>query len=71
MFEQPGRKSLPSVLPVLLWFLQVDAVMAELRLTHVANSVIGSRILGGISEGERRRVSVAAQLLQDPREYGM
>ncbi|XP_054839494.1 ATP-binding cassette sub-family G member 5 [Eublepharis macularius] len=45
---------------------KVDAVMAELRLSHVANSVIGSRILGGISEGERRRVSVAAQLLQDP-----
>ncbi|XP_077193700.1 ATP-binding cassette sub-family G member 5 [Paroedura picta] len=45
---------------------KVDAVMAELRLRHVANSVIGSRIFGGISEGERRRVSVAAQLLQDP-----
>lgn len=51
--------------------MQVDAVMSELGLTHVANSIIGNRILGGISEGERRRVSVAAQLLQDPREYGM
>ncbi|XP_048360784.1 ATP-binding cassette sub-family G member 5 [Sphaerodactylus townsendi] len=45
---------------------KVDAVMAELRLSHIANSIIGSRILGGISEGEKRRVSVAAQLLQDP-----
>ncbi|XP_053140184.1 ATP-binding cassette sub-family G member 5 isoform X2 [Hemicordylus capensis] len=46
---------------------KVDTVMAELRLSHVANSVIGSRIFKGISDGERRRVSIAAQLLQDPK----
>lgn len=46
---------------------KVDAVMAELRLSQVANSVIGSRIFQGISDGERRRVSIAAQLLQDPK----
>uniref|UniRef100_H9GM31 ATP binding cassette subfamily G member 5 n=1 Tax=Anolis carolinensis TaxID=28377 RepID=H9GM31_ANOCA len=46
---------------------KVDAVMAELSLSHVANSVIGSRIFRGISDGERRRVSIAAQLLQDPK----
>ncbi|XP_015265643.1 PREDICTED: ATP-binding cassette sub-family G member 5 [Gekko japonicus] len=45
---------------------KVDAAIAELGLMHVANSVIGSRVFGGISEGERRRVSIAAQLLQDP-----
>lgn len=64
-----GRKSPPQPLPELSWFLQVDAVMAELSLSHVANSVIGSRIFQGISDGERRRVSIAAQLLQDPSEY--
>ncbi|KAH0622751.1 hypothetical protein JD844_025351, partial [Phrynosoma platyrhinos] len=48
---------------------KVDAVMAELSLSHVANSVIGSRIFRGISDGERRRVSIAAQLLQDPSEF--
>ncbi|KAJ6666954.1 hypothetical protein lerEdw1_018956 [Lerista edwardsae] len=48
---------------------KVDAVMAELSLSHVANSVIGSRIFQGISDGERRRVSIAAQLLQDPTIY--
>lgn len=46
---------------------KVSAVMAELSLTHVAHSVIGGRIFPGISGGERRRVSIASQLLQDPK----
>ncbi|CAG6016626.1 unnamed protein product [Menidia menidia] len=46
---------------------KVSAVMAELSLTHVAHSVIGGRVFPGISGGERRRVSIASQLLQDPR----
>ncbi|XP_033835077.1 ATP-binding cassette sub-family G member 5 [Periophthalmus magnuspinnatus] len=46
---------------------KVSAVMAELSLTHVAHSVIGGRVFTGISGGERRRVSIASQLLQDPR----
>ncbi|XP_063297535.1 ATP-binding cassette sub-family G member 5 [Pelobates fuscus] len=46
---------------------KVDSVMAELSLTSVANTVIGGRIFNGISSGERRRVSIAAQLIQDPK----
>ncbi|KAG7462647.1 hypothetical protein MATL_G00186980 [Megalops atlanticus] len=46
---------------------KVGVVMAELSLGHVAHSVIGGRIFPGISGGERRRVSIAAQLLQDPK----
>ncbi|XP_032266969.1 ATP-binding cassette sub-family G member 5 [Phoca vitulina] len=46
---------------------KVDAVMVELSLSHVADRLIGSYNLGGISSGERRRVSIAAQLLQDPK----
>uniref|UniRef100_A0A452U9E2 ATP binding cassette subfamily G member 5 n=1 Tax=Ursus maritimus TaxID=29073 RepID=A0A452U9E2_URSMA len=46
---------------------KVDAVMAELSLSHVADRLIGNYNLGGISSGERRRVSIAAQLLQDPK----
>uniref|UniRef100_A0A8C5HC74 ATP-binding cassette sub-family G member 5 n=1 Tax=Gouania willdenowi TaxID=441366 RepID=A0A8C5HC74_GOUWI len=46
---------------------KVSAVMAELSLTHVAHSVIGGRVFPGISGGERRRVSIAGQLLQNPR----
>uniref|UniRef100_A0A287DA52 ATP binding cassette subfamily G member 5 n=1 Tax=Ictidomys tridecemlineatus TaxID=43179 RepID=A0A287DA52_ICTTR len=45
---------------------KVEAVMAELSLSHVADRLIGNYNLGGISSGERRRVSIAAQLLQDP-----
>lgn len=43
--------------------------MAELSLSHIADKIIGSRIFVGISGGERRRVSIAAQLLQDPSKY--
>lgn len=43
--------------------------MAELSLTHVAHTVIGGRFFPGISGGERRRVSIASQLLQDPSEW--
>ncbi|XP_073690184.1 ATP-binding cassette sub-family G member 5 [Garra rufa] len=46
---------------------KVAAVMAELSLGHVAHSVVGGRIFPGISGGERRRVSIASQLLQDPK----
>jgi len=43
--------------------------MAELSLSHIADKIIGSRTFVGISGGERRRVSIAAQLLQDPSKY--
>ncbi|XP_008821310.1 ATP-binding cassette sub-family G member 5 [Nannospalax galili] len=46
---------------------KVEAVMAELSLSHVADRIIGNYNFGGISSGERRRVSIAAQLLQDPK----
>ncbi|XP_063775882.1 ATP-binding cassette sub-family G member 5 [Pseudophryne corroboree] len=46
---------------------KVDSVMAELSLTHVADTVIGGRLFNGISSGERRRVSIASQLIQDPK----
>ncbi|CAO2604406.1 ATP-binding cassette sub-family G member 5, partial [Lemmus lemmus] len=45
---------------------KVEAVMEELSLSHVADQIIGNYNFGGISSGERRRVSIAAQLLQDP-----
>ncbi|XP_005390995.1 PREDICTED: ATP-binding cassette sub-family G member 5 [Chinchilla lanigera] len=46
---------------------KVEAIMAELNLSHVADQVIGNYKVGGISSGERRRVSIAVQLLQDPK----
>lgn len=58
--DQPSRT---------LCLKQVDAVMVELSLSHVADQLIGNYDLGGISRGERRRVSIAAQLLQDPSKW--
>ncbi|XP_055495593.1 ATP-binding cassette sub-family G member 5 [Leucoraja erinacea] len=46
---------------------KVKSVMLELSLSHIASHVIGGRAFRGISGGERRRVSIAAQLLQDPK----
>lgn len=64
--EQQSSSDQPSWT---LCLLQVDAVMVELSLSHVADRLIGSYNLGGISSGERRRVSIAAQLLQDPSKW--
>ncbi|XP_064623528.1 ATP-binding cassette sub-family G member 5-like [Lineus longissimus] len=47
--------------------LQVMRVINEMGLRHVADSRIGGVISRGISGGEKRRVTIAAQLLQDPR----
>ncbi|XP_043843195.1 ATP-binding cassette sub-family G member 5 isoform X2 [Dromiciops gliroides] len=46
---------------------RVEAVMAEMSLSHIANRLIGKQASGGLSSGERRLVSIAAQLLQDPK----
>ncbi|XP_004582962.4 ATP-binding cassette sub-family G member 5 [Ochotona princeps] len=46
---------------------KVEEVMAELSLSHVADQLIGNYGFGGISSGERRRVSIATQLIQDPK----
>ncbi|ESO86758.1 hypothetical protein LOTGIDRAFT_128295 [Lottia gigantea] len=45
---------------------QVDKVIQDLGLKSVADSLIGATINRGISGGERRRVTIAVQLLQDP-----
>lgn len=40
--------------------------MDQLGISHIANSVIGSEMSRGISGGERRRLSIASELLTDP-----
>eukprot|EP00835_Amoeboradix_gromovi_P000533 NODE_19_length_39463_cov_0.396073.p1 type:complete len:773 gc:universal NODE_19_length_39463_cov_0.396073:2944-626(-) len=45
---------------------RVAEVMEELGITHVANSFIGGNGLRGISGGERRRVSIACELVKNP-----
>lgn len=47
---------------------QVEDVIAELRLRQCANTRVGNEYLRGVSGGERRRVSIAVQLLWNPGE---
>ena len=46
---------------------KADDVMLKLGLRDVANNVIGSDVKKGISGGEKRRVSIAIQILTDPK----
>jgi len=46
--------------------LQVSRVIIEMGLKHVADSRIGGSVVRGISGGEKRRVTIAIQLLQNP-----
>ncbi|CAG8531383.1 9046_t:CDS:2 [Paraglomus occultum] len=45
---------------------QVENVIQLLHLTKCADTIIGSDHIRGISGGERKRVSIAAELLTDP-----
>ncbi|KAM3932499.1 ATP-binding cassette sub-family G member 8 [Leptodactylus fuscus] len=45
---------------------RVDDVIAELRLRQCANTKVGNAYTRGVSGGERRRVSIAVQLLWNP-----
>lgn len=47
---------------------QVDDVIAELRLRQCAHTRVGNDYVRGVSGGERRRVSIAVQLLWNPGE---
>jgi ABC-type multidrug transport system ATPase subunit len=47
-------------------YARVDEVLRWLSLTHVANQVIGAPERKGISGGERRRVSIAMELVRNP-----
>ncbi|KAJ8308060.1 hypothetical protein KUTeg_012934 [Tegillarca granosa] len=51
----------------LLANLTVNKAIRDMGLKNVADSKIGGTIVRGISGGERRRVTVAIQLLQDPK----
>uniref|UniRef100_A0A672UNP6 ATP-binding cassette sub-family G member 8 n=1 Tax=Strigops habroptila TaxID=2489341 RepID=A0A672UNP6_STRHB len=45
---------------------RVEDVIAELRLRQCADTRVGNEYLRGVSGGERRRVSIAVQLLWNP-----
>lgn len=61
-----ARLRLPSVVPMSEKLARVEALMAELGLTHVAASRIGNESIRGVSGGERRRVSIGVDVIHDP-----
>ncbi|KAJ8308059.1 hypothetical protein KUTeg_012933 [Tegillarca granosa] len=58
----PGRSSKQEIKD------QVQRVIIDMGLRQVSDSRIGGLITRGISGGEKRRVTIAIQLLQDPNE---
>lgn len=64
-----ARLTLPSSVPSKEKLARVDKLLAELDLTNAAETMIGSPTrpdLGGISGGERRRLCIAMELMNDP-----
>ncbi|KAF9973628.1 hypothetical protein BGZ73_003124 [Actinomortierella ambigua] len=45
---------------------RVNAVMHELGLTHIRHTKVGGTVIRGISGGEKRRVTIAIELLSSP-----
>ncbi|KAI9104127.1 P-loop containing nucleoside triphosphate hydrolase protein [Phlyctochytrium arcticum] len=45
---------------------RVEDVMAQLGLSHVADTRVGNSQTGGISGGEKKRVSIGIELVTDP-----
>lgn len=46
---------------------RAEQILVQLGLRHCANTLVGSEFVKGISGGERRRVSIAIQILTDPK----
>ena len=44
----------------------VDEMLADLKLTHVADNIIGGHLYRGISGGERKRVAIGIELISEP-----
>lgn len=58
---------LSSKIPVKDKMRRVDLIMEELGLTKIADSVVGNPAISkGISGGERKRLSIAIELLTEP-----
>eukprot|EP01114_Cavostelium_apophysatum_P002732 TRINITY_DN1241_c0_g2_i3.p1 TRINITY_DN1241_c0_g2~~TRINITY_DN1241_c0_g2_i3.p1 ORF type:complete len:901 (+),score=139.14 TRINITY_DN1241_c0_g2_i3:2952-5654(+) len=57
---------LPAGMPSKEKSQRVDEVMEELGISHIADSRIGTDLSRGISGGEKRRVSIASELVTDP-----
>lgn len=61
-----GHFFLPNTLPDDEKKEIVEATIAELGLVKARNTIIGNDDVRGVSGGERKRASIATQLLTDP-----
>ncbi|KAG6472157.1 hypothetical protein ZIOFF_069614 [Zingiber officinale] len=57
---------LPSTLPRAAKVMRAEAVLARLGLTACRDGIVGSTLVRGVSGGERKRVSIAQEMLVDP-----
>jgi ABC-type multidrug transport system ATPase subunit len=57
---------LPSLMPYEMKMRRVEQVMEDLGISHIADNLIGTEMSRGISGGERRRLSIASELVTDP-----
>jgi ABC-type multidrug transport system ATPase subunit/ABC-type multidrug transport system permease subunit len=64
--ELAARLRLPHTLSEVERNQQIEDVIAELGLKKSANTRIGNARIRGISGGERKRVSIALEILQSP-----
>jgi len=62
-----ARLSLPSSVSKLERIQRIEALTTAFGLQNQANNLIGTPIRKGISGGQKRRVSVAAQLITSPK----
>ncbi|KAH8593945.1 ABC transporter-like protein [Bisporella sp. PMI_857] len=62
-----ARLRLPSFMTTEQKDQRADEVLLKLGLKDCADNLIGSEMIKGISGGEKRRVSIAVQILTDPR----
>jgi ABC-type multidrug transport system ATPase subunit len=61
-----ARLRLPSYLTYEQKMARVDEVLEELSISHISDSMIGTSTSRGISGGEKRRLSIATELITDP-----
>lgn len=62
-----ARLSLPNNIPKSERIARVEALVSSFGLSGQANTLVGTPIRKGISGGQKRRVSVAAQLITSPK----
>ncbi|RIB11357.1 ABC transporter-domain-containing protein [Gigaspora rosea] len=61
-----SRLRLPREAPISAKLEQVENIIQALNLSKCSNTKIGDIRFRGISDGERKRVSIANELLTDP-----